>query len=370
MKVLCRYLIRHNLFLLFTILVAGISLYLLADLFERLNAFLRVGLGFSKLITYFLVKIPFIISQILPAVFFLSIVLQLIFLKRSREVTALNTGGISSLVLLRFFLVYSFIWAGGQLIFSQILGVMGEQRASRIWKEDVRGRLKEHYELKGLWFTEKDIVVHIGVCYPAENRGEDIKIYLLDKTGAGIAKIIKSKSFSIKDGRWLLMDGETVIPTEYAQIPFSSLEFFIQQDLRAFQVAGGGVERATQLSLGDLSLAIKRLKRSGSNVEALRTIWHGKLAYAASIIILGSLAFMITQRTENIYKAVTSALCIIFFYFSLNTLGMSLGQKGMLPPPLGAWFANMIFCGISLAGLFHAIDGMAYVSRKRFLKLR
>jgi lipopolysaccharide export system permease protein len=368
MRTLSRYLIRHNLFLLCAILVTGVSLYLLADLFERLNAFLRAGLGFGTLTTYFFVKIPLIISQILPAVFFLAAVLQLVFLKRNREELALQAGGISPFVLARFFLLYSCVWAGGQLLFSQVLGVMGEQMASRIWKEDVRGRLREHTEIKGLWFTEQGSVVHIGSCRPAEDRGEDIKIYLLDASGIGITEIIKADSFSIVDGNWLLADGESIVPAEYASISFARREIFIRQDLRSFQVAGGGTERAAQLSLGELALAIKRLQQSGSNVEALRTIWHGKLAYAASVIVLGLLAIVVTQRTESIYKAVALALIIVFLYFSLNTLGMSLGQRGMVAPLLGAWFANILFACIGIFGLFPSSGAVVVFFRRSLPK--
>ena len=147
MTVLSRYLVRHNLFLLAVILAAGGSVYLLADFFERLDDFLDAGQGLSLLLLYLSVKLPLIVSQILPAVFFLSVVLQLIFLDKSREMTALNAGGVSPLVLLRFFLIYSLIWAGGQLLFSQVLGVVGEQTASRIWQEDVRKRSQENAQI-------------------------------------------------------------------------------------------------------------------------------------------------------------------------------------------------------------------------------
>ena len=352
MTVLSRYLVRHNLFLLFTILAAGTSVYLLADLFERLEDFLDAGLGFGMLLGYLAVKIPLIVSQILPAVFFLSLVLQLLFLERNREVIALNAGGISPLVILRFVVIYSLVWAGGQLIFSQVLGVVGEQTASRIWEESVRGRSQENATLKGLWFTEKNTVVHIGLCYPAQGRGEDIQVYRLDKEGISITEIIKAKTFNTKDGKWVLVDGETLIPASYTQTPFASLELSIRQDLRTFQLSGSHSIQAAQLPLQELADTIKRLKRAGSNVEVLRTVWHGKLGYAASLIVLGLLAVVIVQTTDNMYRAVALALLVAFFYYSLNTLGMSLGQKGIVPPVLGAWLANIFFTCAGLLRFF------------------
>ena len=344
MTLLSRYLIRQNLFLLSIILLAGTGIYLLTDLFERLDDFLDAGLGLGMLLGYLLVKIPLIISQILPAVFFLSLVLQLHFLDRTRELLALEAGGISPLILLRFILIYSLLWAGGQLVFSQALSVVGERMASRIWEEDVRKHSREQATLKGLWFTEQDIIVHIGLCYPAQGKGENLQAYSLDATGTTITKIIKAKTFSVEDGKWILVDGEILTPASYTQSAFEKMELPLRQHLQTFQLgeARSG-QQASQLSLGELSKSIKRLRQAGSNVEILRTIWHGKLAYAASLMVLGALALVISQATRNIYKAVALSLVVAFLYYGLSTLGASLGQKGILPPPIGAWLGNAFF---------------------------
>ena len=352
MKVLSRYLVRQNLFLLFIILLTGTGLYLLTDLFERLDNFLDAGLGIGMVLSYLLVKIPLIISQILPAVFFLSLVLQLNFLERSRELMALNAGGVSPFVILRFILVYSLIWAGGQLLFSQVIGVAGEQQAQRMWEEDVKGRSREDATLKGLWFTEGNIIAHIGLSYPAQGRGENIQAYKLDAAGLSITEIIRAATFSIVDGKWILSDGEILTPASYSGMPFATYELPIHQDLRTFQLGGARLKRVAQLSLLELSDNIERLQLAGSNVESLRTVWHGKMAYAASLIVLGMLALVVSNVTGNIYKAVALSLVIAFLYFSLNTLGLSMGEKGILPPAVAAWLANIFFSCAGLLRLF------------------
>jgi lipopolysaccharide export system permease protein len=68
-RVLSRYLLRQNLFYLLTTLAVGTALYLMSDLFDRLDDFMEAGLGMATALRYFAVKIPLIISQIMPAVF-------------------------------------------------------------------------------------------------------------------------------------------------------------------------------------------------------------------------------------------------------------------------------------------------------------
>ena len=81
---------------------------------------------------------------------------------------------------------------------------------------------------------------------------------------------------------------------------------------------------------------------SGASLEALRTAWHAKLAYAASILVMAFVATAIVSWKDNIYIAVAVALLCTFLYFAVYTLGTTLGQRGLLPPFLAAWGANLI----------------------------
>ena len=146
------------------------------------------------------------------------------------------------------------------------------------------------------------------------------------------------------DGNWSLTDGGRLIPAEYTATPFQNYSLPLTQDLRAFQVGSKSSSiRPSHLSLGDLSETIQRLEEAGSNVERLRTAWHGKLAYACSIFIMGLLAYIVSRLTGNIYAAVIFSLLIVFFYYTLNTMCTTLGEKGILSPMAGAWFANIFF---------------------------
>ena len=71
--VLSRYLIRQNLYLMAVCLAVGTSIYLLSDVFDRLDDFIRAELGVETILFYFIVKIPLIISQLMPAIFLVEI---------------------------------------------------------------------------------------------------------------------------------------------------------------------------------------------------------------------------------------------------------------------------------------------------------
>lgn len=84
-------------------LAVGTCIYLLSDVFDRLDDFIRAGLGVETILFYFLVKIPVIVSQLMPAIFLLAMVIQMGVLTRSKELLALQAGGVSFAWLIRFF---------------------------------------------------------------------------------------------------------------------------------------------------------------------------------------------------------------------------------------------------------------------------
>lgn len=341
MRLLIRYLVKQNLFLLFAILLAGTSLYLLTDIFERMDNIIESGVTFSQILLYFVVKLPLIISQILPAVFLLSLVAQFNLLDRNREMTALQAGGISPMVLVRFVLVYGLIWSGAQLVFSQFLGVEGERIASALWQNEFGGKGKEK-SIKGLWFTEKDFIIHLDEAYPEEDRGEGFRAYKIGKDNLTIEEMVKAESFTIKKNRWVLEKVTRVVPGDFSSAELETEEVKIRQNLEAFQLVESR-KRLTGLSLWDLSKHIRQLQRAGSNVELLRTAWHGKISYAASLVIMGMLALIITQRTGNIYKAVVFSMLVTFIFYTFSTFTTSMGEKGLLSPIVAAWMADVFF---------------------------
>ena len=350
MSLLSRYLVRQNLFLLAVILFISTSLYLLTDMFERLERFLESGVGVQVMLVYYLMKIPTMISTVLPAVFMIAVVVQMNMLERSRELVALEAGGVSPVVLLRFVVLYGLVWAIAQFAFAQGVGIQGERASARIWQEEIRGRVQSESMLSGIWFTERNHIVHIGICWPLHYEGEDLQVYTLHETGVGISEIIKAKRFTVERNNWVLEEGKIITPTTFTAVEFERMELPIRQDLRSFYTIASGI-KPKQLTLMELSHAIARLQHAGSNVESLRTAWHEKLAYACSIVVLGILALLVSRATPNIYKAVAVSMVIVFSYYVMNTVCVSMGEKGIVAPMVGAWFVGTFFFSLSLLWL-------------------
>jgi lipopolysaccharide export system permease protein len=339
--VLSRYLIRQNLYLMAVCLTVGTSLYLLSDVFDRLDDFIRAGLGAQTILYYFAVKIPLIVSQLMPAVFLLAMVVQLGVLTRSREMMALRAGGVSFAWFIRFFVVYALIWSGGQLVFSQFLGAFGEHEANRIWKEDVRKKQLDELTIHNLWFRDGPFIVLAREAQPSKSRASGITVYEFTTDNQALIRILNAKKALIDDHGWGLLDVHELDTRTFITVDRTSQFLSVRQNLKAYAAVELKGDTA-QLPLLELSKAIQRLQESGSNVEMLLTIWHGKLSYAFSMVVMALLALTLVTFSENVYANIGLSLILIFIQYGVHVVGETAGEKGVLPPIVAAWLGNGI----------------------------
>jgi len=339
------YLIRQNLFLMATCLGAGTFIYLLTDMADRLEHFLDAGLSARQIITYFAVKTPLIFAQILPAVFMLAVVIQIGLLVRSREMMALRAGGLSMTWFVRFFVVYALIWSLGQLVFSQFVASYGEQEATRIWREEVRKRQLDKRVVKSLWFREGPYIVHAGEAQPAQSRVSDVTVYELDRDTNRLAHILTARKGLVDEHGWGLLDAWEIEVADFSSVKMLTHFIPLKQDLRGFLTESSS-DRA-DLPLWHLSRVIDELRESGSNVERLRTAWHGKWSYAFSIVTMALIALAMCSFFENMYVNLVLSMLVVFGFYGLYVLGITTGQKGLVPPIAGAWLANLLFMGLA-----------------------
>lgn len=344
--VLSRYLIRQNLYLMAICLSVGTSIYLLSDVFDRLDDFFTAGLGAGTILYYFFVKMPLIISQLMPAIFLLAMVIQLGVLTRSKEMLALRAGGVSFGWFVRFFVIYALIWSMGQLVFSQYFGVMGESEANRIWKEDVRNKQLDELSIKELWVKNGPYIVLADVAYPSKDKADGITVYEFDESGQELKRILTAAEVAITPKGWSLRNVIDLDTQTFESTRHLTMMLPVNHTLSEYAAVELKGDKA-QLPLIELSRAIKRLESSGSNVEILKTAWHGKWSYAFSMTVMALLALMLMTFSENVYANIGYSLILIFLQYGIHVVGATAGEKGVLPPFFAAWMGNIVMGSVA-----------------------
>lgn len=337
-----QYVARQNLYYMIICLGVGTCIYLLSDLFDRLDDFVEKGLGVGTMLYYFGVKVPVIFSQILPAVYLLALVVQLGVMARNKEIVAMRAGGISMAWFIRFFLMYAVFWSFGQFFFSQYIGIYGEQEAHRIWKEDVRKHDLEEMVIEDLWFRDGAFIVHAEQARPSRSRATGVTVYEFDPDSQRMIRIITAEKALVDEHGWGLLNVDELDARTFKSIERPSSFLSVRQNLQAFRKAELSRKEGV-MPIWELSSLIERLEVSGANVENLRTVWHSKWSYAFTIFAMTLIALALVTFSENMYANIGISLALIFLHYGLHIVGLSAGQKGVLPPIVAAWLANIFF---------------------------
>ena len=349
MSLLFRYVFKRQARLLLLIMGLGMGLYLLTELVERVDIFMDAGAGIGLVAQYFAARMPGIIAQILPAVFLLSTVVTLCLMHKSREMTALHAGGIPFASLTVIFVISGVFWGAAQFACAQFLGVEGAAVADRIWQEQVRKKNMNLRTLDKVWFNENGWTVSLGKLR-ADGVSEGFSAFHIPPGSHDIDAFIDAAGARADKDGWIAENGEELDPHTYVRTRFDRKRLPIHQDTEIFFAVGK--TSIQQLPLWRLGETIEKLDTAGSNVEGFRTIWHGKISYACSMVVMALLGAAIITLTFNIYLAVSMSLAGTFVLYALIMFGESLGQRGVLPPMAAAWGPLVLCAAGAMARLF------------------
>jgi lipopolysaccharide export system permease protein len=340
-KILHRYLIKQNLLLLGICLLSCTGIYLLVDVFERLDNFLDHQASMLMVGKYFLLKLPLIVAQILPLVFMLAIVIQLGIMRRNRELTALEASGVHYGRIVLFFVIYAVLWSAVEFGFAQGLGVLAERKSSVIWES--RGVPVEEQEttVEDVWLRAGERMVHIETLHPKAGRGSGVRIYELDPEFDRIERMLFSQKLRIDDENWVLKQVRVLSPERFLRERRARVRLPMSRDLSTFFALK---ERLSpdEMSIWELGRMVARLQQTGANVEGLLTAWHQKMAYALSIVVVTCIALVVTRRWSNLFFNICFGLGLAFLFYGLYVLGGLLGEQGRLAPWLAGWLGNLV----------------------------
>lgn len=348
MSLLSRYIFQRHARLLLLIMSLGVGLYLLTELVEKVDIFIDNDAEFWIIVQYFGCRLPSIIAQILPAVFLLATVITLCLMGHNRELTALHAGGVSFTSIAVVLVFCGLFWGVLQFSCSQFIGVQGEHYADYLWQEQVRKRDTSQRRIANVWFMESGWTVSVGLL-GADGSGTNFRAFHVQEGTNNVDVLVRAPSVKAETGGWVAKNAVRILPESYQSEELSRLTLPIYQDPEVFFATS--TINVQQLPLWQLGGIIKQLSVAGSNVEGLRTVWHGKIAYAVSLMVMALLGAAIVSWNANIYIAVSASMAGTFIMYSLTMFGESLGQQGVLPPLVAAWGPDLLLVLLSAARL-------------------
>lgn len=357
MSILYRYIVRESLRFLAIILIMVIGIYLAVDFFEKIDDFIDVGLPVSKAFSYFLLKIPFIVTQITPVGILLSVLVVFGLMVKNNEMVALKSSGISVCYLLIPVLFMGFLMSIFLFTVSETVVPITMGRANRIWRVEVRQETAMTSQEKNIWIKGNRSISHITYYDQTTKSIFGITNNGFDQTFRLMRRVDAEKGV-FENGEWTL-SGVMVQHLDPATGKYRMAFFekkveplpFTPEDLKHV------VKKSEEMSLKELYDYTKKVESEGYDATLYRVDLHAKIAFPFVCIVMcmAGVGIALTRRVKDALPlGIASGIGIAFLYWIFYSFCLSLGYAEMLPPLVAVWAANFVFFCISTVTLINA----------------
>jgi lipopolysaccharide export system permease protein len=332
--------------------------YLLGDVFDRFNDLIHYG-GFGLLgLQYFSLKIPLIVSQLLPVACLAGVLLGFALLNRSGEVLACQQLGISRLEMTIPVLIVAILIALFDFALSETVVPFATRQARFLYEVELKKR-----ELKGV-FDNQRIWVRVLHGFLSADRydasDQTLRGITLYRIGPDytLHDIVHAGSASWNGKAWVPNDavtyqlaGNNMVATP-STIPRADRAELFGRSLKPSDLSLLRLD-PEEFSLWELDHYIATLRRKGLDPGGYVVDRDLKYAMPLSCVIMVALGLALSldplPRSMSLGRSFGLAIGIGFGYWLAFGLTSSLGRSGIIPPLAAAWTPNFVFATLASA---------------------
>lgn len=335
--VFARYLLRR--FLLATLgLLAGLTAVLTVfDLLANAGEVLAgATVPLPALAAYTALRVPQIVSLLLPLAVLLAALATLGRLAAGSELIAIRAAGVSGVRIAGTLLLGAAVVAAVHFWFAELVVPESAGRL-RLWQaRDYAGlppAVSPRYA--PTWFAAGQTIVHVEASSTDGTRLMQPTLIERDAGGRLVA-FTTADLARYRDGRWILTGVRRPLAIEGETTP-TRLVLDLPLDPERFSVLAGGPEEVGLRQLAALAGSTEVGRRS----PAYYAFWmNRKLAQPAASLVMVLIAVPLglqLARRNRLLASALGALAAGFLFFIAERLLVPLGENGVLPAAMAAW---------------------------------
>jgi lipopolysaccharide export system permease protein len=355
-RILDRYLLREFSVYLGLGLLGFICLFSVVDVIDKIDVFLDHRAPSTLIARYYLYRTPEVIVQVLPVALLLATFLALGQLNKFGELTAMRSGGLSLLRILRPVLAT----AAGSVVVSLALGEVLVPRANRerdrIYDEQIqrltKGPATERADVTYLGSGGR--IYYMRLYVVPERRMHEVSVQQFHR-GELVMRIDAAEA--TWDGRrWVFSSGylRRFRGEQESAQPFDRLALdTIAEPPDNF---AREARQPAEMNYLELRAHVRKLRASGARVANYLVDLHMKLAFPLInfIVILIGAPVATRPRATSAALGFGLAVTISFAYYAFMQTGKALGHNGALPPYVAAWLGDIVFGSVGTVMMFRA----------------
>ena len=358
---LSAYLARHIAFWLAAVFVIVTGVAFLFDTVEMLRRSAgKTDIGIIPILQMCILKLPFLVQQLLPFCVLLGATLAFWNLARANELVVTRAAGVSVWQILAPPTAIAILVGVVQVsLFNPLASAM----LSKFEKMEAR-YLKRSVSLlsvssAGLWLRQSDAtgqsVIHANRVAQSDMSLRDVIIFLFEGEDRFIGRI-DAENAKLRVGYWDIRNAWISSPNKR---PYHVATHRLDTDLTLNKILDSFASPET-MSFWQLPGFIKILEKAGFTGHRHKLYWHSLLAspilMAAMVLVAAIFALRASGRAGAAWSISGAVLCGFLLYF-MSDLVYALGLSASIPALLAAWTPAGVSTLLGLSALIHIEDG-------------
>ena len=347
--ILDRYLMREFLSFAGIGLAVAAALYVIVDLGDTLNRFLRVKPPLTYILEHFLYRLPAALHQGLPVIMLVATIFLFLSLSRFHELTAMKAAGISLYRVSAPVLLMGLSVAVSAMLFQELFLPRLNELGEEVDRVKIRGQLPRHLQSRQrLWLRSADSRFYrVELLSPQTSDLYGVTILEVDRQFRLLNRLDARQAHWTEAG-WELRDGafREIEPAGTVQtVPFTLTALELTEDIEEFTRIHKDFESMSYWELRDY---VTRLEAAGFQVKKYLVALYSKLSFPLVnlVMVLVAIPFALQSPRGGRLFGVGLAIAIMAGYLVVHYVALAFARADLLPPFVAAWTANVIFFGI------------------------
>ena len=362
MRILTRYILREV--TSHALIGAAIFTFVLftRDLGRILELVVRASAPLPSVAQIFFYTVPFALTYTIPMSVLVGILIGLSRLAADSEITAMRASGMGVWSFGRVLAI--FVAAAWALALLNGLYLAPWSLASLGHLEDQLKGSQVSYEVQPRVFYEgfPKLVLYVQDVHSAQGGSVWENVFLADISDAANPRITLAREGLLvpegQDRLHLHLTNGSTHETDPAQADHYQISTFQQTDI-PIELASSENKADEQLpyrAMGTWTLRKRAASVDPATARLYRIEFHNRFALPTACLVLAMVGIPLGLSSKKSGKSggFVITIALVFVYYFISLIGVSLAKQGRVSPVFGAWLANFVFFAAALFLLWQA----------------
>ncbi len=320
---------------------------------DLLSRIWNLDAPFTLIALYYIFKVPSIAIQMMPISVLIATLMLFSYLSKNNELVALYCSGRSLTRIASPMFLAVVVISLSSFFFSDYILPISNFQAQKIWMVDILHKDESFYgnlHQQKAWFRDKGVIYNVYSYDSSSSLISGMNVYYFNDSFDMTSHIYAKQAVYTKNGLWALKNvKETDFTSGHASVKLlADKSVYLREkpdDLKKIET------NSDYLDTSKLRKYVKDLENAGLSPSKYKVELNKRysMSFAGLVMCFIGLPFAVRQhRRGGVGLNIGIGFMLVFIYWILFSILLSMGISGRIEAHISAWGANILFLVASL----------------------